>query len=195
MAEKIFTLSPSADRLSPDKLRALSSSRKAKLISNRMADYLLTEPLSGIRDSPAWPICTGTCVAYAAPRQKLGDAIECQTRRAKCVLDTKAFRKLADVALVLEDYDIVMDKGWRVYIPKGEIVIVEAFPAQNGWYGVDERTRIPYVSAKKNSRFLWRSSGAWIDHAVRDYGSDGRARYDIFLHTRVPYGFGAFAFQ
>ncbi len=170
---------------------ALASARakKSNLVSNKFADRLLVE---GRAELPR--IWTGTIVAYPAPGAPFGDNIILFDNRSRLryVLETRAIKGERGAALVLEPgaYEISGKRGERMFVPKTAPIILPGFPQESGWYNVDSETLLPVLGHGK-IRYLWRFSSEAVVAAVREHGSGGWAKFDIFLNQKPSSKFGA----
>lgn len=159
-----------------------SQSNCRRLLSSRLADRVLVD--EGREVPRSW---TGTIVAYPAPNGPFGDTVSLWDGRLRMriVLDTSALKGERGVALVLDPgtYDIVRDNGPHMVIPREPPLIVPAFPQENGWYSLDERSGLPVFGTGKK-RFLWRHSSEAVVAAAREHGHGGWARLDVFLNQK-----------
>ena len=157
--------------VSADKAFQLAKSEGLTLISNKKADDLLrTDEWKTVRG--AWPIHTGTMVAFTEPGKKLGATVEYKDPGSGLtwvfeVPTGVGLRNLKDTLLAIEypNYDLVVDdKKKRVIVtPQNKLVVlVTNFPSENGWFATHPETAItinkPLDSGDPDARHLWRIS-------------------------------------
>jgi hypothetical protein len=167
----------------------IGGKRRLRPVSNLMADRILAErPMLGMG---AYPIWTGTIVAYPEANGIFRDAVEFSCRPFTYVLGTSAYRGMKGAALVFEDFDLRIDGQWKVFVPRVPPALIERFPQEPGWYGMDSGSGIPVVKETPERRFLLRIEAARVGPAARDFGPDGRMRHDVLLQHRLSRKMGA----
>src|SRR5512143_2437932 len=167
----------------------LEGGKRRRPMTNLMADRLLAErPLAGMG---AFPIWTGTLVAYPGSRRMFGDAVEFSCRPYTYVLDTSEFKGIKGAALVFEDFELRRDGAWKVFLPRGRPMLIERFPQEPGWFGMHGTSGIPVVQETSEKRFLFRLEAARVGPAARDFGPEGRMKNDVLLHHRLSQKMGA----
>ncbi len=163
--------------------------KRRKPITNLMADRLLLETPEAFRSSGA--VWTGTIVAYPVAGATFGHDLEYSCRPARYVMDTSDFRGIRGVALMFEDFELRVDGGTSLFLPKGKPLILEGFPQESGWSPMHKASGIPLLKGDGGPRFLFRLAGARIGPVVRDLGPDGKSKLDVYLHHRLSQKLGA----
>lgn len=178
-------LSDSALKLDFESNLSLARSLRARIAANPLIDRML-ESSNGANPFGAGPILALPAVAYSKPDSPPGTAIEYVARPYRYLLDIRDFKKEKGIALAFEEFQLVPDGLWRIVLPK-TVIPVGNFPQDSSWCGIDERTGVPTLSDLSKKRFAFRHSGPWIGPMIRDYGFEGRAKSDIYLHHRPSF--------
>ena len=164
-----------------------ASKARMRLITNPLVDFMLSA--SGTDPNEKFKFWTGTVCAYPAARERVGRTLEYYDVRLKhlYVLDTADFIGEKGVAFTFSDFDLQTDGSSRIYVPN-DLRVIQKFPQEDGWYGVDKESGIPVVDPAA-LRYLWRSPEKKITPVVRDTAQ--WACKELFLNRRPSHEFFA----
>lgn len=134
-----------------------------KMLTNRELDRVIVETDIWQSVKSGLPTHSRTILGYDKPDKEIGSTIEAKDEgdgRIWTLPVPKELRKLKDIALVIEDYELEVDGKRVVIFPKDKITIVENFPAKDGYYQADPTFRIPtnvlLSESDQNARHLYR---------------------------------------
>ena len=135
--------------------------------------------------SSAFPVWTGTLVAYKAPGVPFGETVEFEGLTFKV---PKKFQMKVNCVLVCNHPDFKRDGG--IFIP-GKSLRCIAFPSTDGWYLPDKESGIPNGERSNSNadRYLWRRGGDYVGLLVRGGGADDRR---LVAYGRPRFRFGVF---
>jgi len=150
-----------------------------------------------------YPVWTGTLIVYEAPDTPFGETVSFDKRTIDLIghssfLVPEKFRGKINSALVVEhpDFDLLeaLGRNGLEVIVKDEtaIFLLENFPKEKGWYGFDEKFRIPIgrklevLESDNSMRYLSRVVGSYVGLLGRGKSSDNYRPRDIGAGTTLP---------
>lgn len=187
-----------------DAITAISTANKngVRIISNREFDSRMLPADNWKSEKEAYPVWTGTLVAFRGKGEKLGESVAYQSLGVTYILEVpKEYQDERNAALVVNHGFLAIENDPMtpripLIIPrvegntvvyeitdKGQIALFRGFPQEDGYYLVDNRFGIPHgnVLSKDDSgaRYFYRQKGAYVGLLVRgnDFSPTGVGAY------------------
>ncbi|MEW6722101.1 MAG: hypothetical protein AB1324_02480 [Candidatus Micrarchaeota archaeon] len=131
-----------------------------RLISNRKAEELLGNG-GWIDFEYAFPVWTGTVVAYPPARKEFGVLVDVIDGTERYLLDTMGFAGRGGIALVFEPgtYELGGEGNLHIFVPRERPLVIENFPQESGF---------PIACGAMSGARLVRTEAGGIFAAVRD---------------------------
>ncbi|HSB46393.1 MAG TPA: hypothetical protein VLD37_00130 [Candidatus Bilamarchaeum sp.] len=183
-----ITLSPRKPGMAfADALEAATDTG-CSLISSRLAYNVLYKKNAWRDNASAWPLWTGTVLAFPASGMPIGDSIEWEDKGTRYFIGTKSFRGLKGAALMLESgsYALVRDGSTEVFLPSRAPLIARGFPQTSGWFGVEELTGLPSEDGPATVRFSRTTEGRVIPVAADYYYVFEGKRHGHAMSLHIP---------
>jgi hypothetical protein len=145
---------------------------------------------------PRKPYWTGTIAVHPAKGKPFRKHVECfdEDTGKKFIMDTKRFRGLENVVLILESENctILEKEGFNVIIPK-DVMVIWSFPQESSptdQFEVHEGSGMPVMNGGtvENGVTLWRNDKATIAPVVRLV--DGNSTPSIWIKHGMSGEFG-----
>ena len=171
-----------------------------RMSTTRIADTRYLDPLyqSGDMRKVLW---ASPVVIYTQPKKALGSRIELNEYGYVVVIDIpKEHQSLENGALALPamSFKFAFSESERKHIitvkNSNKVIVVENFPATNGWYIPETKSGIPQGESVSNenpaARYLYRRDKQYVGPVVRVYDNFGYNRRVVGADVRLVYGYG-----